>query len=96
VPPPLPPRIEREAATVTEVLISPAGEMIQGRGTGSDEFSARVAYAARLAELIGRAIRSGSPNALELRGKGTQTTVKWQPDGNIAATLEQLQSSKMR
>lgn len=96
VPPPLPPRIEREASNVTEVLISPAGEMIQGRGTGSDEFSARVAYAARLAELIGRAIRSGSPTALELRGKGTQTTVKWQPDGNIAATLESVQSPKMR
>jgi hypothetical protein len=96
LPPPLPPRIERETANLAEVLISPSGELVQGRGIGPDEFSARVAYAARLADLIGRAIRSGTPRALELKGKGTQTTVKWQPDGSLLATLEPVQSPKMR
>jgi Domain of unknown function (DUF4388) len=96
LPPPLPPRIERESANVAEVLISPSGELVQGRGIGPDEFSARVAYAARLAELIGRAIRSGSPRALELKGKGTQTTVKWQADGSLSATLELVQSARTR
>lgn len=96
LPPPLPPRIERESASVAEVLISPSGELVHGRGIGPDEFSARVAYAARLADLIGRAIRSGTPRALELKGKGTQTTVKWQPDGGLSATLELVQSQKTR
>jgi hypothetical protein len=96
LPPPLPPRIEREPANVAEVLISPSGELVQSRGLAPDEFSARVAYAARLADLIGRAIRSGTPRALELKGKGTQTTVKWQPDGSLSATLELVQSPKMR
>ncbi|HTV17194.1 MAG TPA: DUF4388 domain-containing protein [Polyangiaceae bacterium] len=103
-PPPLPPRIERDMAreftsrdsTIAEVSISPSGEMVQGRGIGPDEFSARVAYAARLADLIGRAIRSGTPRALELKGKGTQTTVQWQPDGSLQAALELVQSPKMR
>lgn len=106
MPPPLPPRIDRESlgrdvasresTAIAEVLISPAGDLIQGRGTGPDEFSARVAYAARLADLIGRAIRSGTPRALELKGKGTQTNVKWQPDGSLAASLEPVQSPKLR
>jgi len=105
MPPPLPPRIEREPASrdwsrestaIAEVLISPAGDLVQGRGTEPDEFSARVAYAARLADLIGRAIRSGTPRALELKGKGTQTIVNWQSDGSLSASLELVQSPKMR
>jgi hypothetical protein len=96
LPPPLPPRIERDAASISEVLISPTGELVQGKGIGPDEFSARVAYAARLADLIGRAIRSGTPRALELRGKGTQTNVKWQNDGSLTASLELVQSPKAR
>lgn len=93
-PPPLPPRIEREASTLTEVTISPTGEIVQSRGAAVEEFSARVAYAARLAELIGRAIRSGMPRALELRGKGTQTQVKWQSDGALTASMEPVQAGK--
>jgi hypothetical protein len=94
LPPPLPPRIDRESGSVAEVLISASGEILQGRGAAPDEFSARVAYAARLADLIGRAIRSGTPRALELRGKSTQTLIKWQTDGTLSATLELAQSSK--
>lgn len=94
VPPPLPPRTAREAGTIAEVTISANGEIVQSRGVGAEEFSARVAYAARLADLIGRAIRSGTPRALELRGKGTQTQIKWQPDGALSASLEQVQSGK--
>jgi hypothetical protein len=96
LPPPLPPRIERDAPSIAEVLISPTGEMVQGKGIGPDEFSARVAYAARLADLIGRAIRSGTPRALELRGKGTHTNVKWQTDGSLTASLDLVVSPKAR
>jgi uncharacterized protein DUF4388 len=96
MPPPLPPRIERDTTNVAEVAISPSGEVTSSRGVSPDEFAARVAYAARLADLIGRAIRSGTPRAVELRGKGTQTTVKWQPDGGLTATLELVQSPKIR
>lgn len=94
LPPPLPPRIERESSSVAEVVLSASGEIVQGRGAAPEEFSARVAYAARLAELIGRAIRSGTPKALELRGKSTQTLIKWQPDGNLSASLEVGQPGK--
>jgi hypothetical protein len=94
LPPPLPPRIDRDSTSVTEVTLSPAGEISAGRGAGVEEFSARVAYAARLAELIGRAIRSGTPRALELRGKTTQTLVRWQADGNLTAAIELVQPVK--
>jgi hypothetical protein len=94
VPPPLP-RPEREApSTVADLVLSAAGEMIQGRGAATEELAARVAYAARLAELIGRAIRSGTPRAVELRGKSTQTLVRWQGDGNLSATLDLPQPSR--
>ena len=96
LPPPLPPRIEREPANLADVVLSPSGELLQSRGTAPDELAARVAYAARLAELIGRAIRSGAPRGLELRGKGTHTRVKWQADGSLVASLELVQSPKMR
>jgi Domain of unknown function (DUF4388) len=94
LPPPLPPRIDRESTSVTEVTLSATGEISAGRGAGVEEFSARVAYAARLAELIGRAIRSGTPRALELRGKTTQTLVRWQADGNLTAAIELVQPVK--
>jgi hypothetical protein len=70
--------------------------IVQARGLCPDEFSARVAYAARLADLIGRAIRSGTPRVLELKGKSTQTTIKWQPDGSLGASFEVVQPPKMR
>ena len=96
---PLPPRLSRlppssvsrsepDSGSLTEVQLSATGEIMSGRGPGLEEFSARVAYAARLADLIGRAIRSGTPRALELRGKATQTSVRWQEDGKLSATLD--------
>jgi hypothetical protein len=94
LPPPLPPRIDRESASVAEVVLSAAGDILQGRGAAPEEFSARVAYAARLADLIGRAIRSGTPRAVELRGKSTQTLIKWQADGTLSAALELVQAGK--
>ena len=84
-PPPVP---RPEPTSGTEVVLSAAGELIQGRGAATEELAARVAYAARLADLIGRAIRSGTPRALELRGKTTQTVVHWQADGNLSASLD--------
>jgi len=105
-PPPLPARFEREAKpepngdsrrdsnSVADVVLSIAGEVISGRGAATEEFSARVAYAARLADLIGRAIRSGTPRSLELRGKSTQTLVQWQADGTLTASLDLVQNSR--
>jgi len=84
-PPPLP---RPEATSGTDVVLSAAGEVIQGRGAALEELAARAAYAARLADLIGRAIRSGTPRGLELRGKTTQTVVQWQADGNLSASLD--------
>lgn len=94
MPPPLPPRLERDPASVAEVTLSASGEILQGRGNATEEFSARVAYAARLADLIGRAIRSGTPRRVELRGKSTQTIVNWQPDGTLTASLDLVQPGK--
>jgi hypothetical protein len=85
-PPPLP--VEPEPpVSLAEVTLSAAGEVLEGHGAVTEEFSSRVAYAARLADLIGRAIRSGTPRALELRGKRSMTAVRWQPDGNLSAAL---------
>jgi len=83
-----------ESKTVADVVLSIAGEVISGRGAATEELSARVAYAARLADLIGRAIRSGTPRSLELRGKTTQTLVQWQADGTLTASLDLVQNSR--
>lgn len=80
-----------EPTSVADVLLSASGEVIQGRGAATEEFAARVAYATRLADLIGRAIRSGTPKGLELRGKSTQTIVQWQADGTLSASLDLAQ-----
>jgi hypothetical protein len=85
---------KRDSNSVADVVLSIAGEVISGRGAATEEFSARVAYAARLADLIGRAIRSGTPRSLELRGKSTQTLVQWQADGTLAASLDLVQNSR--
>jgi hypothetical protein len=93
-PPPLPSPVELEPNSLAEVKLSASGEVISGRGAATEEFSARVAYDARLADLIGRAIRSGTPRAVELRGKRTQTTVRWQQDGTLSGSLDLLNPSK--
>lgn len=94
-PPPLPEaRGEAGPASLTEVVLKPGGEIARGRGPGVEELSARVAYAARLAELIGRAIRSGTPRALELRGRTTQTLVRWQAEGTLAASMDVVQNGR--
>jgi hypothetical protein len=85
-----------DPTSVADVLLSAAGEVIQGRGAATEEFAARVAYATRLAELIGRAIRSGTPKGLELRGKSTQTIVQWQADGTLSASLDLAQPPSRR
>jgi hypothetical protein len=84
----------RDSKSVADVVLSVAGEVISGRGAATEELSARVAYAARLADLIGRAIRSGTPRSLELRGKTTQTLVQWQTDGTLTASLDLVQNSR--
>jgi hypothetical protein len=83
-----------DSKTVADVVLSIAGEVISSRGAATEELSARVAYAARLADLIGRAIRSGTPRSLELRGKTTQTLVQWQADGTLTASLDLVQNSR--
>jgi hypothetical protein len=85
-----------DPTSVADVLLSAAGEVIQGRGAATEEFAARVAYATRLADLIGRAIRSGTPKGLELRGKSTQTIVQWQADGTLSASLDLAQPPSRR
>jgi hypothetical protein len=85
-----------DPTSVADVTLSAAGEVIQGRGAATEEFAARVAYATRLADLIGRAIRSGTPKGLELRGKSTQTIVQWQADGTLSASLDLAQPPSRR
>jgi hypothetical protein len=94
-PPPLPPSMrsgeEGAEPLVSHVQLSSEGQVLRGRGASLEAFAGRVAYAARLAELVGRSLRSGSPTTLELVGRTTLTTVRLTEDGRIVGQVRRTE-----
>lgn len=84
-PPPMPEPPSNDSET--EVELSATGEVTSGQGPGVEVLSGRVAYAARLVELIGRALRSGKPVRAELVGEATCTSIEWSPDRSLSGRL---------
>jgi hypothetical protein len=84
-----PPAARRESASdvLTELELGPTGELTSGRGVGVESLSGRVAYAARLIELIGRSLQSGKPVGAELQGETTCTSIEWLNGGRILGRL---------
>ncbi len=80
--------------SITDAVLSAKGEVLQSRGPGPADFAARVAYAARLAELIGMAMSSGQPQAIRVGGHSTTMVVCRLPDGNLVASLSHREGAR--
>lgn len=52
---------------LADIVLNHQGHLLEGRGQMVQEFAARVAYANRLAVLVGQALASGVPRSLEVR-----------------------------
>lgn len=70
----------------TDILLTDDGHLLQSEGMGAEELAQRMAYAARLADLIGEALGSGQPKSLELRGSHTKLVLCRIGNGNIAGS----------
>jgi hypothetical protein len=76
-----------EAHGVTHVLVNPHGELIDGHGADANTLASRVAYVARLAELIGQAMGSGSTRCLKVRVAASELSIHRHADGHISGSL---------
>lgn len=76
-----------DAHGIANVLVSPQGELVDGHGTDPEGLAARVAYLARLTELIGQAMGSGETRSLKVRAPNVELCIRRYPDGSVSGTL---------
>lgn len=76
-----------EGRGIASALLSPLGDLVDGHGLDPEGLAIRVAYVARLSELIGQAMGSGQARALRVRGADTELSVQRHPDGHLLGTL---------
>lgn len=71
---------------VTSVLVSPLGTLIEGNGSDTETLGARVAYMAKLTELVGQAMGAGESRTIKVRYTGTDLTARRHADGHVTAS----------
>jgi predicted regulator of Ras-like GTPase activity (Roadblock/LC7/MglB family) len=76
-------RLSSDGLSRAEVLLNDRGEMLDGRGRDYDELASQVAYAARLAELVGQSLGAGESRAIEVHGKTNEVLIRWLPNANV-------------
>jgi hypothetical protein len=76
-----------EGPGVTNVLVSPLGVLLDGNGADAEALASRVAYIARLTELIGQAMGSGEPRSVKVRDTGSELLVRLHTDGHVSGSL---------
>jgi uncharacterized protein DUF4388 len=76
-----------EARGVTNVLVTPRGQLVDGNGADTEALASRVAYVARLAELIGQAMGSGETRALKVRAAHAELCIRRHADGHVSGSL---------
>ena len=86
---PAPRRTNRftEGRGIASALVSPGGDLVDGHGADPEGLAIRVAYVARLSELIGQAMGSGVARALRVRGADGDLSIQRHPDGHLLGTL---------
>jgi hypothetical protein len=72
---------------VTNVLVNPHGALVDGNGADPDTLGSKVAYMARLTELISQAMGSGDPRSVRVRNTGSELTLRRHADGHVSASL---------
>jgi len=86
---PAPRRMNRfsEGRGIASALVSPLGDLVDGHGSDPEGLAIRVAYVARLSELIGQAMGSGEARALRVRSADTELSIQRHPDGHLLGSL---------
>ena len=74
-------------ASVTNVIVSPRGALIDGSGSDADALGSKVAYIARLTDLIGVAMGAGDTRSVKVRTPTNDLIVRRHTDGHVSATL---------
>ncbi|HEU4583061.1 MAG TPA: DUF4388 domain-containing protein [Polyangiaceae bacterium] len=72
-----------EGRALASALVSPLGDLVEGRGDGADALATRVAYVARLSEVIGQAMGSGETRALRVRYADSELAIHPRSDGHV-------------
>jgi hypothetical protein len=91
--PKTPTRAGDARAGVTNVLVSPHGVILDGNGPDSDSLGSKVAYMARLADLISQAMGSGDTRSVKVRCPASELLMRRHADGHVTATLGPADSS---
>jgi hypothetical protein len=76
-----------EARGVTNVLVTQRGQLVDGNGPDTEALASRVAYVARLTELIGQAMGSGETRSVKVRGASTELCIRRHADGHVSGSL---------
>jgi hypothetical protein len=72
---------------VTNVLVAPHGALIDGNGADAETLASKVAYIARLTELVGQAMGAGDARSVKVRTAGSELVVRRYTDGHLSASL---------
>jgi len=76
-----------EGRAIASALVSPLGDLVEGQGAGADALATRVAYVARLSDVIGQAMGSGETRALRARYADSELAIQPQAGGHIFGCL---------
>lgn len=71
---------------VTNVLVSPLGTLVDGNGGDPEALGSKVAYMARLAELVSGAMGAGDTRGIRVRHAGAELVVRRHADGHVSAS----------
>jgi len=76
-----------EGRALASALLSPLGDLVEGRGDDADALATRVAYVTRLSEVIGQSMGSGEMRAMRVRYVDSELAIQPRPDGHVYGCL---------
>jgi Domain of unknown function (DUF4388) len=85
--PKAPTRAGEARGGVTNVLVGPHGALVDGNGVDPDTLGSKVAYMARLTDLVGQAMGAGDTRSVRVRNGGSELILRRFTDGHVAASL---------
>jgi hypothetical protein len=87
VAPKAPTRAGEPRSGVTNVLVAPHGALVDGNGTDAETLGSKVAYMARLTDLVGQAMGAGDTRSVKVRLPGSELLLRRHADGHVSASL---------
>ena len=85
--PKTPTRAGEPRGGVTNVLVAPHGALIDGNGADAEMLASKVAYMARLTDLVGQTMGAGETRSVKVRMTGSELLVRRYSDGHVSASL---------